>query len=405
LGDISEDSFVSALGFSRDDAAKLTREVQALLAPPPLSEVVSISEIVPSIFIDLAKETHSSSMKFISSAAGLIATPTVTIVLNAALSAALFSIRSAGDAVASRICCTLIKMLHTGGPPSPKQKDKDERHSWTQNFILACTMSVDKELCAANYHQAALNIANQCLQVVEDSIGRENIVYSILHMNTSKHLANLQRWDEAQATYKESVRLMDKTVAAAGSDPKEILPSVADMYKKNVPPEEAEAMFLETIRVVEQKSGRHSMEAFAPLKGLALLYEEQNRLEEAEAMLKESIQIKIIIAGPDAMDVASLMQTLSSLCIKRNKPSEAEAALKESVRILELKRGHDSEAVARALNSLGSLYQNHGLFDEAEAQFKEALRIYEMKVGHASIDVSTTLGLIGNLYAQKPLPL
>ena len=40
-------------------------QVQAFIAPPSLTATVTADEVVPAVYFDLAKETHSCAMKFI----------------------------------------------------------------------------------------------------------------------------------------------------------------------------------------------------------------------------------------------------------------------------------------------------------------------------------------------------
>ena len=299
-------------------------------------------------------------------------------------------------------------------------KELNDRKAWTHDFVLSCCMVVDKQLCSLNYHQAALMVANQGKQIIEETIGCENMVHTIIQVNIAKHLRNLHRWEEAQAVYsyspieheiflfngtnryKESTRLMEKQVGPAIQDAKHQhtnLLSMADKFKQGGQLQEAEASYLEALSIIEKKSGRRSLEAYFPLGSLAQVYETQNRLEDAEAMLKECMQIKIDMYGCDSLEVASVVQNLSSLRIKQNRPSDAEAALREGMRIQELRRGSYSEPVARLLNSLGQLYETHGSIDAAEPMYKDALRIFEMRVGRDSVEVVMTLGYLGSLYA------
>jgi hypothetical protein len=205
---LTQERLTEEFGFKIGEAVLFQREVRALHAAPSIMARVAISEIVPEVYFNLAKELHLTAMKFISKAAGASSTFTVTTVLTAVIAAASFSIRAACDAAASRMCCTVLKMLHTGGPPCSPQKDIEERKSWTHSFMLTCSLTIDKEFCSHDYYIAALNLALQSKQIIEDTLGRDNLVFATLLSNVAKYNGFLHRLEESEVIYKEAIHLI-----------------------------------------------------------------------------------------------------------------------------------------------------------------------------------------------------
>jgi hypothetical protein len=208
LRSLTQGRLTKDFGFKLGEAVLFSREVQALHAPPPVVAHVAVSEIVPAVYFNLAKELHLTAMHFISKAAGAGATHAVTTVLTAVLAAASFNIRTQSDATASRMCCTVLKMLHTGGPSPSPQKDIDERKSWTHSFTLTCSLTIDREFCNQDYYLAALNMAQVCKQIIEDTLGRDNIVFATLMSNVAKYNGFLHRLEESEVIYKEAIDLI-----------------------------------------------------------------------------------------------------------------------------------------------------------------------------------------------------
>jgi hypothetical protein len=140
---------------SYDDATQsveLRVEGQEPGAAGPADSVrVSVSDVVPASYSDIAKELHSCAMKAIMRAWTDRHTPGVTAACTAVQSCAAFYIRSSRDDEAARACVTFLKLLYSSGRKD-NPRDADLRMAWVGSFIMMCTVSNPRN----NYKQNAV---------------------------------------------------------------------------------------------------------------------------------------------------------------------------------------------------------------------------------------------------------
>ena len=365
-------------------------------------ERVAVSNVVPAVYSDLAREVHSCAMKVLLKAAGAAATPAVTAVLNAVHSSASFNIRCARDDEAARTCVTVLKMLHTGTPRAGlSPKDLKESRRWTEKFFVECTCDIDQELQEYGCVNAAYAVLSQCLKVVQDTEGKDSLIVSGVLNNIAILLERCSRFDEALTMHKDALRIKKLKYGDDSCCVADSLNNLGMLYEKLGRLSDAEAMYQDTLRIRELKLGHESVDVACTLNNHALLYMKQGRLAEAETGFKEALRIQELTIGHESMEAATTLNNLAKCIEQQGRLVDAEAAFREALRIKEMILGRENSSVSDTMHSFGALLEKMGRLVDAEAMYNEALRVRKLMHGHESFAVAVTLNSLGMLFSRQ----
>jgi Flp pilus assembly protein TadD len=163
------------------------------------------------------------------------------------------------------------------------------------------------------------------------------------HNDLGLVLRDTGRLAEAEAAYREAIRL-DPDYAIAHNDLGHVLAETGRLA-------EAEAAYREAIRLGPDYPYPHN--------GLGNVLADTGRLAEAEAAYREAIRLDPADAYPH--------DALGSVLSRAGRLADAEAAYREAIR---LKPGFGN-----AYNGLGNVLANAGRLAEAEAAYREAIRL------------------------------
>lgn len=409
---------------------------------------VSMADVVPAAYSDLAREVHECALKVMLMPGSHAAVAALNTVFNAVDSGVRFNIRCARDAEAARVCVSVLKMLHAGtrsGLALTKIYGQDYRNR-TKAYMEMCQF-IREEFISSNYYDAAIALMVQCKEIVEEIEGCNSVNFA-LHL---QHIASLyekkdrladaeaghreamrilsdkfgseslrvtqtlnnlalvlekqNRLSEAEGMYKEAIRIKEKLIGRDTCEVASTLNNLALFYFRKCPErfDEAEAMYKEVMRIEEihYDDIGGSLEAAMTFNNLALLYTKQGRFADAEAMYDKALRLRQLKYGQESLIVAKTIHNISMMYEQQERYDEAKANFEECLRIKKMKLGCDSMDVATTMQSLALLHEKMGLLDEAEVFFKEALRIRELKAGHESVDVGRTMNFLAGLYEKQ----
>ncbi|MBK7403339.1 MAG: tetratricopeptide repeat protein [Phycisphaerales bacterium] len=134
---------------------------------------------------------------------------------------------------------------------------------------------------------------------------------------------------------------------------------------------EAEACFREALRLRAPIFGADSSEYAGPLSNLASVLESDGRLDEAEAAYRLVLRNRLAHLPPTSSTLATAHRNLARVLIDLRRLEEAEAQLLEAQRIYSTgDRSLDSRA--RLLRNLGLLRESQGRLEEAEVLYGQA---------------------------------
>ena len=122
-------------------------------------------------------------MKVILKAAGPVATPAVMKLIATVHSCASFFIRCFRDDDASRMCVSVLKLLHSQERSGLLLKDHAERLDWAETFMSVCVDKVFQEMQNYSFYEAAVPMLLMCKQMMEESDGLDSAIVAVICNN------------------------------------------------------------------------------------------------------------------------------------------------------------------------------------------------------------------------------
>jgi tetratricopeptide (TPR) repeat protein len=171
--------------------------------------------------------------------------------------------------------------------------------------------------------------------------------------------------------------------AAVASSPMAGLPysELGIQYARSGRLDEAEALFKKSIAILEKTVGPMHPDLAKSLNNLAELYRTQNRESEAEAVHQRILAIRERTLGPNHPDVAKSLNNLALIYHAQKRYAAAEAYYQRAILIWEKTPPTDASELAMSLNNLATLYGTEGRYPEAETFFRRSLMIWEKAFG------------------------
>jgi tetratricopeptide (TPR) repeat protein len=171
--------------------------------------------------------------------------------------------------------------------------------------------------------------------------------------------------------------------AAVAASPRAALPysELGIQYARSGRGAEAEALFKKSISILERTVGPMHPDLAKGLNNLAELYRSENRETEAEPIHRRILAIRERTLGPDHWEVAKSLNNLALIYHAQKQYAAAEAFYRRAISIWEKTPSPDPSDLAKILNNLATLYSTEGRYSEAEPLFRQSLRTWEKAYG------------------------
>jgi tetratricopeptide (TPR) repeat protein len=366
------------------------------------SALVSIADVFPAAYEDIAKEVHGSAMKLLAKAVAERHTPAVVAAFNALQSSVVFKIRCAREDEGAHYCCTVLKELHTGGR-IVTPRDAEVRRSWTGDFLITCTNYLYCHFRNSCGFSAAVSVLVMCKMIVADNEGEDSINVAAIHHNIASLCEQLDLYEDAEAEFKHALRITELKLGRGSEPVGDILLGLGALHQKQNRLDDAFVAYTEALKIFEEKKGHDSQLVAQVLANLAVIQDRLERVEEAEKTYEEAMRIKVLVFGKESLDVAEILNNLAGLYQKQHRLGDAATALQEALRIRVTALGKETLDVADTLSNLARLFRLQNRLEEAENLHMEALRIRKLKLGADSFKASTSIHSIAVLYKERGL--
>lgn len=218
---------------------------------------------------------------------------------------------------------------------------------------------------------------------------------------TYRHLNKLT---EAEATYKDVLKLLTELNATASIGYATVLDNLAQVYSLQGDLQQCEKMQKEAIAIYSKSSDvRAKNEKAIAMANLAQTYVDEKKYGEAESAFKEALAVFEEIA-PESPQIAILYDNYAGLYRKQEKPIEALVLQEKALKLLEKGLGKGHPEVAIALVNISQTYFTLGRNPEAEQALKRSLEINERVFGASSEQTADTLYKLIKFYKVTGRP-
>ncbi len=176
------------------------------------------------------------------------------------------------------------------------------------------------------------------------------------------------------------------------------LASVSRLLKER---EEALASYREALDLIDKTDGTQSVPAASIIDDMARVYDELNNPEEGEKLHKKALAIFEKTQGANGPDVVICLYNLSDCYLKTDRFDDAETALLKALKVLEARGEGNTIDYATTMDNLGGVYSDGQNFADAEKTHRKALEIFAKTAGPQSIDTGICYQNLANVLMQE----
>jgi CHAT domain-containing protein/tetratricopeptide (TPR) repeat protein len=261
-----------------------------------------------------------------------------------------------------------------------------------QTFDFEGVQRQREALSDAGNHKAALELAQRLEAAVKSQFGPKHPYYAAVLEQVAAELFFLQRFQEAEATHKRAIAILEKNPGPNQSELLTALKNLAFQYQIQGRLADAEPLHKRVLLILQQEWGpQHPLVAEALIK-LAELYGDAVRFDEAIAHYARAQPILDHAFGANHRKSVEAVVAFATLLARHGRYREAEAPLSRALASLETAPPQDQRELARILHVAGIVYTQVGRYGEAERIYRRIL---------TSADDPMTLSNLAGLYIEQ----
>jgi eukaryotic-like serine/threonine-protein kinase len=258
------------------------------------------------------------------------------------------------------------------------RRTKDERQ-----HVIFLQRSASLELEDGRY-ESGLKIVDEALALADKVYGTESLVHAELLLDRARGLGELGKRDDAFATAKTALAMVEKTVGPEHPAVKAYANVLGDQAFHGRDFDEAKAQFSRVLRVSETVDGPDAPAVAASLNNLALVASYQGEYDQAEAYYRRALTLAEKRVGPDHPDVASGLYNLAILFTRKGQPAEALPLHRRALTIREKVLPPTHPKIIESLYQVGDVLTKLGKPEEAIPWLQRAMAIADQTLppGH-----------------------
>jgi tetratricopeptide (TPR) repeat protein len=211
-----------------------------------------------------------------------------------------------------------------------------------------------------------------------------------LRVRTMSNLAVVYRAQgrsgDAEATYMEALRLLEKTGSEESAEAATTLNNLAELYRIRGEAARGKRYAQQAVELAERLYGAGHPAASAGLHTLAAIEREQGHMDQALALYDR--ERAALERAPGARTDPRLVTNLANVAEIRlagSEWTEAESAARRALDVAETSLGPRDPARAQCLNNLAQALRFERRFEEAEPLYRAALDVPAEAAAHARI--------------------
>ncbi|QDU34524.1 photosystem I assembly protein Ycf3 [Poriferisphaera corsica] len=231
-----------------------------------------------------------------------------------------------------------------------------------------------EQLCDTGEYEAALEVANQALDVAESLGDEEMIARSLFYM---AYLNDVLESDELAAEfYRRSLQLFEQVDHEEGVESEDVALVAGNLgmiYKRQGKSKEAETLYERALFIMGDLHGSESAEYAKQLQNLADLYLGMKSFDQAEALLLRVLLIQERTLNKDDLEIAHTLCDLAEVYYQTEQFEKPERHYLRAIGVMEKNVEASDTELAMTLSNLAELYQVLERHDEAAGLYERVL--------------------------------
>jgi tetratricopeptide (TPR) repeat protein len=240
-------------------------------------------------------------------------------------------------------------------------------------------LSEGQSLSQTGNYSAAAHAFREALAIATRSAAIDNRQLVILHDALAGAYAEGGQFAEAEAEYRRSLALVEKTEGKGSLNYAFLLAQMAILPTQAGDREEAIALLRQTI-AVNARIGSTENIAFVR-ECLAEVFRKEKRYGEEEPLLLDALADLAKQKAADPALMATALNNLAVLRFDQERYQESVDLQRESIRVFETALGKEHPSLVAPLNNLATTYVRMRRFDDAERTLQRAINVCKKTLG------------------------
>jgi tetratricopeptide (TPR) repeat protein len=210
------------------------------------------------------------------------------------------------------------------------------------------------------------------------------------------------RYGDAEAMYREALRLLEKNHLSETAEAVTPLNNLAELYRVEGEPARGEPYARRSVALAESLFGAGDPAAAGGLHTLAAITRDRGRLDDALALYGRAAAL--LEKLPPSQAGAPLVRNFANVAeirLAQREYAEAESAARRALALAGEASAPRDSGRAQALNNLAQALRFERRFNEAEPLYEEAVRLFE---GDAAATARVLANLAGFWHDQEREP-
>ncbi len=271
-------------------------------------------------------------------------------------------------------------------------KEKDEIDLWNELYKRVVS------LCAANKCQEAVPIAEEALELSEETNGPNDPLTGFSLSVLAWTYDNQNQFEKAETYYKQALTVLEKSLKPADYRIIYVLTNLGNLYKIRYDRENAESYYRKALTAIIKSEDQDVLQAARLMTALADIYDYQNRYEPAEDFYKESLEIREEVLEPNHPDVTQSINNLAKFYKTQGKYNDALLLYKRAFEINKESLGSKHSETAASMGHLADMYKALHRYNEAISYYEKASVIWEKALGPDNAHKADALEKMADIY-------
>ena len=248
-------------------------------------------------------------------------------------------------------------------------------------------------------YAAALPLEQQAVQAAQAAWGPQDLHLAVTLNALAIAEQNLEKFDEAEANFKQALAIFTKAQGEESSDGAMVLNNLATVYLDLGKYPDADKATEQALAIKVKLSGENNIDVAATETNLAIIFEKEDKYAEAETYFKKAIATDQRLG--DAAELSHGLKGLGLLYTNSGKYAQAEDLAQQQLAAFEKAYGPQDPRIADTLNDLGTDFELNGKLAEAEQTLSKALVIAQKAPSPSQSLIATIEQNLGGLLRNE----